>query len=165
MGRPRPDLPTAEPLKVRLDRKAARRFAEIPQAEERTCQYQLPTTASLFAGEQDVRRRSCRPVNEPQKPPPDDDYWNTVPLSEAFIAWRRERVSVEQVESEPIFGREQPLRPEFPEWIALKQQFQPGDELWTFDCPKRFWRQGMGWQGIMLVRSGRFVAACTTAMN
>ena len=104
-------------------------------------------------------------MNAAQKPPPDDDYWNTVPLSEAFMAWRRELVSVEQVESEPIFGKGQPLRADFPDWIALKQQLQAGDELWMFDSPRRFWRQCMGWRGIVLVRSGRFLAVCTTAMN
>ena len=81
------------------------------------------------------------------------------------MAWRRELVCVERIESEPILGGEQPLRSDFPAWTTLKQQLQPGDELWTFDSPKRFWRQGMGWQGIVLVRSGRFVAVCTTAMN
>ena len=81
------------------------------------------------------------------------------------MAWRRELVSVERVESEPLFGRERPLPPDFPDWVALKQQLQPGDQLWTFDSPKRFWSECMGWQGIVVVRSDSFVAACTTAMN
>jgi len=63
-------------------------------------------------------------MNEAQ-PPPDDAYWNTVPLSEAFMAWRRELVSVERVESEPLFDRKSPLLPDFPDWVALKQQLQP----------------------------------------
>lgn len=104
-------------------------------------------------------------MNESLNRPPDDEYWNTVPLSEAFMAWRRELVSVERIESEPILGSGHPLRSDFGDWISLKQQLKPGDELWTFDSPKRFWRQGMGRQGIVLVRSGYFVAACTTAMN
>ncbi|SKB00216.1 hypothetical protein SAMN02745166_03097 [Prosthecobacter debontii] len=78
-------------------------------------------------------------MNEAHPPSPDDAYWNTVPLSEAFMAWWRELVSVERVESEPLFGRERPLPPDFPDWVALKQQLQPGDQLWTFDSPKRFW--------------------------
>jgi hypothetical protein len=53
----------------------------------------------------------------------------------------------------------------FPYWVALKQQLQSGDQLWTFDSPKRFWRECIGRQGIVLVRFERFVVACTMAMN
>ena len=102
-----------------------------------------------------------RAVNE-NRPPPGDPYWNTVPLFEAFLAWRHELVTVEQIESAPILYRELPLRSDFPSWQKLKALMQPGDELWTFDSPQRFWRDGMGWQGILLVRLGE---VCVTAMN
>lgn len=81
------------------------------------------------------------------------------------MAWRIELVSVERVESKPLLGKELPLAPDFPDWVALKRQLQPDDELWTFDSPKRFWHEGMGWRGIVLVRSGCYVAVCISAMN
>jgi hypothetical protein len=96
---------------------------------------------------------------------PEDDSWNTVPSFMAWMAWRKERVSVEQVESEAVFGGRQLLSCDFKPWVDLKQQLRPGDELWTFDSPKRFWRKGMGCRGLVLVRSGTFVAACVIAMN
>jgi hypothetical protein len=98
-------------------------------------------------------------------PPPDDDYWNTIPLRDAFMAWRQEVVSVERVESQQIFGREHPVRADWQNWRSLKQQMQPGDELWTFTSPRQFWQQGMGWEGVVLVRLGICIDVCVTSMN
>ena len=98
-------------------------------------------------------------------PPPDDDYWNTVPLWDAFMAWRHEVVSVEHVETQPIFGREEPVHADWQKWQSLKKQMQPGDGLWTFNSPPRFWQQGMGWEGIVLVRLGICIDVCVTSMN
>ncbi len=95
---------------------------------------------------------------------PDDDRWSAAPFSEAFMAWRRELVSIERLESEPIFDLP-PLRADSVGWQKLKKQVLPGDEIWTFDSPDRFWRQGMGHQGIVLVRSGAYVDSYTVAMN
>jgi hypothetical protein len=98
-------------------------------------------------------------------PPPESDYWNTVPLRDAYMAWRLETVSVERVEKDPLFEREEPIRPSYPAWVALKKQIKPGDELWTFDSPQHHWKNGMGWCGLVLVRQGEFVDACVIMMN
>jgi hypothetical protein len=98
-------------------------------------------------------------------PPPDNDHWLSVPSYLAWMTWRQERVTIEQVETKPLFGRRSPIGESFGPWCDLKQQSVAGDELWTFDSPKRFWRQHMGSRGLVLVRDGNFVAGCVIAMN
>jgi hypothetical protein len=98
-------------------------------------------------------------------PPPDDDYWLDAPSKDAVMAWRQEIVTVEHLESQPVLWIGHPIRAEFQEWKRLKQQIQPGDELWTFDSPKKFWRQQMGSLGVVLVRSGIYVDSCVICMN
>ena len=109
--------------------------------------------------------RSVRQNKLVPLPPPDSDYWNTVPLSEAYLAWRVELISVSRVESEGLFEREEPVDADWPAWVALKAKVRPGDELWTFDSPANHWRSGLGWCGLVLVRRGEFVDACVFAMS
>ena len=86
-------------------------------------------------------------------------------LAEAFMAWRRERVTVEQVESQPILDHEEPVSPAFEDWQRLKQLMQPGDELWTFGSPQAEWDRHMGFQGLVLVRDGKLIECAITAQN
>jgi hypothetical protein len=86
-------------------------------------------------------------------------------LRDAFLAWRKERVTVEQVESQPILDHNEPLSDEFGEWRELKRLTKSGDELWTFRSPQEEWDRHMGWQGLVLVRGGKLVEAVVTAQN
>lgn len=86
-------------------------------------------------------------------------------LSEAFMVWRQERITVDQAEAVPILDHQQPLTDEFSDWHELKHQMRPGDELWTFRSPDEEWDKFMGWQGIVLVRDGEYVDVCVTAQN
>ena len=86
-------------------------------------------------------------------------------LGDAFLAWRKERVTVEQVESQTILDHDEPLSDSFGEWRELKRMMQPGDELWTFRSPKEEWDRFMGWQGLVLVRDGRLLEVVVTAQN
>ena len=86
-------------------------------------------------------------------------------LGEAFMHWRAERVSVEQVESKPILDHEETLPIEIDEWKQLKRIMQAGDELWTFRSPQQEWDRHMGWQGLVLVRDGSLIYVVVTAQN
>jgi hypothetical protein len=44
-----------------------------------------------------------------------------VNLDEAFLAWRKERITIEQVESQPILDHDEPLSDAFDEWRELKR--------------------------------------------
>src|SRR5687768_15003418 len=89
---------------------------------------------------------------------------NHLPLAEAFLRWRIERVTVEKVETEPILDHDYVIGTDhFQEWAELKKRAQPGDELWTFRSPDEYWNQMMGWQGLLLIREGRIVQECITA--
>jgi hypothetical protein len=94
-----------------------------------------------------------------------DEDQLSMPLGEAFLAWRREQVTVEQVESQPILDHDEPLRPEFDGWQELKRLMEPGDELWTFGSPPYFWDRHTGWQGLLLVRDGELIEFVVTAQN
>ncbi len=98
-------------------------------------------------------------------PEPDSPRWNSLPLRDAIMAWRIEKVSVEQIESVPMFDRDVPLDRDNAAWVSLKGQVQPGDELWTFDSPSGFWRQGRGLCGIVLVRKGLLKEVCVLGMS
>lgn len=89
----------------------------------------------------------------------------TMTLEEAFMAWRKERVSVEHIEYRPILDHEELISPEWPEWSRIKSMIQEDDELWTFCSPQEEWDKFMGWQGIALVRAGKLVDVCVTAQN
>ena len=86
-------------------------------------------------------------------------------LGDAFLTWRKEPLTVEQVESQPILDHDEPLSEAFDEWRAVKRLMQPGDELWTFRSPQEEWDRHMGWQGLVLVRGGKLVEAIITAQN
>ena len=86
-------------------------------------------------------------------------------LGDAFLAWRKERVTVERVESQPILDHGETLSDAFGEWRELKRLMQPGDELWTFRSPLEEWDGFMGWQGLVLVRGGKLVEVVVTAQN
>ena len=86
-------------------------------------------------------------------------------LDEAFMAWRKDRVSIEHIERHPILDHEDPFTDDFKDWRRLKSLVQAGDELWTFRSPQEEWDRFMGWQGIVLVRDGRFLDVCVTAQN
>jgi hypothetical protein len=86
-------------------------------------------------------------------------------LDEAFMAWRKDRVSIEHIERQPILDHEAPFTDDFKDWRRFKSLVQAGDELWTFRSPQEEWDRFMGWQGIVLVRDGRFVDVCVTAQN
>jgi hypothetical protein len=86
-------------------------------------------------------------------------------LGDAFLAWRKERVTVEQVESQPILDHDEPLNDALGEWRELKGVLQPGDELWTFRSPQEEWDRFMGWQGLVLVRDGKLLEVVVTAQN
>ena len=51
------------------------------------------------------------------------------------------------------------------EWEALKEEMQPGDELWTFSSPPASWQGLAGRAGIALVRNGAPVKILLGAMN
>ena len=86
-------------------------------------------------------------------------------LSDAFMAWRRDRVTVAQVEHHPILDHESAFSDDFEDWRRLKALIKEGDEVWTFCSPKEYWERHMGWQGIVLVRNGVLVEVCVTAQN
>jgi len=86
-------------------------------------------------------------------------------LEETFMEWRKERVSVEDIELKPIFDLETPLSDDVQDWRRLKSMVKDGDELWTFCSPQEEWDRFMGWQGIILVRKGRVVEVCVTSQN
>ncbi len=81
------------------------------------------------------------------------------------MAWRKERVTVEHIDHYPILDHEHPFSDDFAGWRDLKSQIQEGDELWTFCSPQEEWDRHMGWQGVLLVRDGRFVDLCVSAQN
>ena len=86
-------------------------------------------------------------------------------LENAFLAWRKERVTIEHVESQPILDHDEPLTDAFAEWRELKRLMQPGDELWTFCSPREEWDRCMGWQGLLAVRGGKLLEVVVTAQN
>jgi hypothetical protein len=86
-------------------------------------------------------------------------------LNECFMAWRRERVTAEWVDTHPILDHQEPFGPEFIGWQKFKEQIQPGDELWTFCSPDEEWNNHMGWQGVVIVRHGALVDVCVSAQN
>jgi hypothetical protein len=86
-------------------------------------------------------------------------------LGEAFMSWRVERVSVEQVETQPILNHQEPFPADHDRWQELKRTMQTGDELWTFRSPEQEWDRHMGWQGLVLVRDGRLIDELVTAQN
>jgi hypothetical protein len=86
-------------------------------------------------------------------------------LGEAFMKWRKERVSIEHAEHQPILDHEAPFSDEFEDWRRIKSMFQEGDELWTFCSPMEEWEGRMGWQGVVLVRDGKLVDVCISAQN
>ena len=79
-------------------------------------------------------------------------------MEKRFMPARLDRVSVEQVESNPILDYQQPLSEESAEWKELKQRLQPGDEIWTFRDPRDY----KGLRGLLLVRDGRMAWICYT---
>ena len=86
-------------------------------------------------------------------------------LEDAFLAWRKTRVTVEQFESQPILDHEEPLSDSFSGWRELRQLMRPEDELWTFRGPQEEWDRFVGWQGLVLVRGGKLVGFAVTAQN
>jgi hypothetical protein len=74
-----------------------------------------------------------------------------VTLGDAFLGWRKERVTIEQVELQPILDHDEPLSDQDEEWRQVKRAILPGDELWTFCSPQEEWDRFMGWQGLVLV--------------
>jgi hypothetical protein len=88
-----------------------------------------------------------------------------ITLGEAFMRWRAERVSVEQVETQPILDHQEPIPVDDEAWRELKRVMEAGDELWTFQSPQAEWDRFMGWQGLALVRGGRLVDVLITAQN
>jgi hypothetical protein len=51
------------------------------------------------------------------------------------------------------------------DWDRMKLRMLPGDELWSFDSPSRYWQGMAGRRGIALVRAGRAIDHLITAMN
>jgi hypothetical protein len=86
-------------------------------------------------------------------------------LGESFMAWRRERVTAAFVDTHSILDHAEPFGEAFEEWHRLKQQMEPGDELWTFCSPAEEWDNHMGWQGLVLVRDGNLFDFCISAQN
>lgn len=86
-------------------------------------------------------------------------------LMDSFLLWRKQLVTVSEIESDPILDHSQPMSPDCPEWTELKSKMLPSDELWTFRSPDTEWDRHMGWQGIILVRNGVVIDAYITAQN
>lgn len=86
-------------------------------------------------------------------------------LEDTFLAWRKERVTIERIESQPILDHNEPLSDAFDEWRELKRLMRPGDELWRFCSPQEEWDRHMGWQGLVAVRGGRLLEVVVTALN
>lgn len=96
---------------------------------------------------------------------PDVLRLSTMTLGQAFLSWRKERVTIEQVEQSPILDHKAPLTDGCDDWRQLKNSVQAGDEIWTFCSPQEVWDRQMGWQGLILVRDGKLVEHCVTAQN
>jgi hypothetical protein len=89
----------------------------------------------------------------------------TMDLGQAFLSWRKERVTIEQVELSPFLDHEAPLGDDSDEWRRLKGLVQANDEIWTFCSPQEEWDRHMGWQGLILVRDGKLIDVVVTAQN
>jgi hypothetical protein len=89
--------------------------------------------------------------------------------------WLQERITVEEAEHlhtrapdersarVPVLGK--PFGFLNAEWEELKARMRPGDELWTFASPPRFWQHMAGRSGIALVRDKKMVCAVVTLKN
>ena len=51
------------------------------------------------------------------------------------------------------------------EWDALKNEMQPGDEIWRFSSPGKDWEDLAGRGGVALVRNGVPIKVIVTVMN
>ena len=85
--------------------------------------------------------------------------------------WLTERTTVKQAEQEHLVSLKS-LGPEpvlfgykNAQWLELKAQMQPGDELWNYCSPPESWQRLAGRAGICLVRNGEIIASILTAMN
>jgi hypothetical protein len=51
------------------------------------------------------------------------------------------------------------------EWIKLKTQMEPGDELYRFNSPEEDWLNLIGRKGVALVRHGEIIDVIVTECN
>lgn len=79
--------------------------------------------------------------------------------------WLKEKVvSIEDLEREHtrngvVFGGVNQR------WLSLKEQMQPGDELWFFNSDQQSWASLAGRAGFVIMRNGEAVASMVTVMS
>jgi len=51
------------------------------------------------------------------------------------------------------------------EWLRLKEQMRPGDELWQFRSPPKSWECDAGRVGLCILRNGKVAGSIVTESN
>jgi hypothetical protein len=87
------------------------------------------------------------------------------PQLKAAYAWRLVKTTSSDLEQRSAFPLRPPLRPDWQPWKQLKASIQENDELWLFSSPEKFWRMGMGSDGVLLVRANEPSGILILAFN
>ncbi len=85
-------------------------------------------------------------------------------MSVILSDWLSEKVTVRQSEAANMSGGKA-FGYQHRKWERLKQDMQPGDELWEFCSPEDTWVHLKGRQGYAVVRNGEIVTTLITSMN
>ncbi|QDT74520.1 hypothetical protein I41_37170 [Lacipirellula limnantheis] len=74
----------------------------------------------------------------------------------SIASWLKEEVTIEEFERE--YALELAKHPSFARsWRSLLTRMKPGDSLRMWKNPPKWWKRGLGWGGIAIVRNGKVV--------
>ena len=84
--------------------------------------------------------------------------------------WLRRQLSIEGAEKEHMVINDywpegKPFGFVADEWQEILAQIQPGDELCEYRSDEESWDELMGWEGVVLMRSGEMINSICTKMN
>ena len=78
-----------------------------------------------------------------------------------IIHWLMQQTTVEEAEQlhmvtdDRLGNKPMPFGFQNREWIQMRDNLEPGDELWIFEIPADSRDELAGWSGIAVVRSGK----------